>query len=85
MFNLYIIAGPNGSGKSTFAQEFLPRYAKCRHFLNTDLIALGLSPFDPTAVRLKAGRLLYHKLEYLLTIKRILHLNQLCLANHMSH
>jgi len=58
MPNLYIIAGPNGSGKSTFAQEFLPKFAKCRHFLNTDLIALGLSPFDPTEVRLKAGRLL---------------------------
>ena len=56
--NLYIVAGPNGAGKTTFAREFLPHYAKCRNFVNADLIAQGLSPFSPTAAGLKAGRLL---------------------------
>lgn len=63
MPKLFIIAGPNGSGKTTFAQEFLPRFAKCNHFLNADLIALGLSPFDPVKVRLKAGRLLLSQID----------------------
>jgi hypothetical protein len=45
--NLYIVAGPNGAGKSTFARLFLPDYADCREFVNADLIAAGLSPFNP--------------------------------------
>ena len=48
--NCFIIAGPNGAGKTTFATEFLPLYANCRNFINADLIARGLSPFDPDAV-----------------------------------
>lgn len=54
--NCYIIAGPNGAGKTTFAMEFLPLYANCRNFINADLIARGLSPFDPDAALLRAGR-----------------------------
>jgi predicted ABC-type ATPase len=54
--NCYIIAGPNGAGKTTFATEFLPLYANCRNFINADLIARGLSPFDPDAGLLRAGR-----------------------------
>src|SRR6266581_3529978 len=54
--NCYIIAGPNGAGKTTFATEFLPHYADCRNFINADLIARGLSPFDPDAAMLRAGR-----------------------------
>ena len=56
--NLYVIAGPNGAGKTTFAKEFLPHYAKCKNFVNADLIAQGLSPFSPEAAGIKAGRLL---------------------------
>jgi predicted ABC-type ATPase len=55
---IYLIAGCNGAGKTTFAREFLPQEAKCLNFLNADLIALGLSPFDSRAGALKAGRLL---------------------------
>ena len=55
---LYVIAGPNGSGKTTFAQEFLPHYADCFEFVNADLIAKGLSPFGPSKVAIKAGKLL---------------------------
>ncbi len=53
---LYVIAGPNGAGKTTFAREFLPRFAKCREFVNADLIAGGLSPFSPATVAVEAGR-----------------------------
>ncbi len=54
--NCYIIAGPNGAGKTTFATEFLPLYAKCRNFINPDLLARAYSPFDPDAGMLRAGR-----------------------------
>jgi predicted ABC-type ATPase len=55
---LYIIAGCNGAGKTTFAKEFLPHEVKCLRFYNADEIARGLSPLDPRAGAIKAGRLL---------------------------
>jgi predicted ABC-type ATPase len=55
---LYLIAGCNGAGKTTFAKQFLPHEVKCLNFLNADLIAQGLSPFNTQAAALKAGRLL---------------------------
>jgi predicted ABC-type ATPase len=61
---VFIIAGPNGAEKTTFAREFLPREADCSDFINVDLIAAGLSPFDPDRASLRAGRLM------LLEIKR---------------
>nr|NJM01708.1 Zeta toxin family protein [Desulfobacula sp.] len=53
----YIIAGPNGAGKTTFAEKFLPVEAECLNFLNADLIAKGISPFNPEGVALEAGKL----------------------------
>ena len=44
---IVIIAGPNGAGKTTFAREFLVQEAECPVFINADLIAAGLSPFQP--------------------------------------
>jgi predicted ABC-type ATPase len=54
----YIIAGPNGAGKTTFATEFLPIEAECLNFINVDLIAQGLSPFQPDKMAVEAGRLM---------------------------
>lgn len=54
----YILAGPNGAGKTTFANEFLPIEAECLNFINADLIAQGLSPFQPTKMALEAGRIM---------------------------
>ena len=54
---IYIIAGPNGSGKTTFAKSFLPDYVNCPNFVNADLIAQGLAPFEPRAAAIKAGKL----------------------------
>ena len=59
----YIIAGPNGSGKTTFANEFLPVEAECLNFVNADLIALGLSPFQPEKMGVEAGRLLIQHID----------------------
>ena len=55
---IIIIAGPNGAGKTTFAREYLLKEAHCPHFINVDLIAAGLSPFDPDRVAIQAGRLM---------------------------
>jgi predicted ABC-type ATPase len=63
--NLYIVAGPNGAGKSTFARLFLPDYADCREFVNADLIAAGLSPFNPEGQAIQAGRLMLARIEAL--------------------
>jgi hypothetical protein len=48
---------PNGAGKTTFAREFLPNEAGCPVFTNADLIAAGLSPFQPELAAIKAGAL----------------------------
>ena len=53
---------PNGAGKTTFAREFLPREAHCPDFINADLIAAGLSPFNPDAAALRAGRLMLEEM-----------------------
>ena len=57
-----IIAGPNGAGKTTFAQEFLPKEAECPTFVNADLIAAGLAPFDPERAAFRAGRLMLEEI-----------------------
>lgn len=59
---IVIIAGPNGAGKTTFAHEFLPNEADCPIFVNADLIAAGLSPFQPEAAAFRAGRLLVEEI-----------------------
>jgi len=59
---IVIIAGPNGAGKTTFALEFLPREADCPDFINVDLIATGLSPFDPDRAAIRAGRLMLEEI-----------------------
>jgi predicted ABC-type ATPase len=63
--SLYVVAGPNGAGKSTFARLFLPEYADCREFVNADLIAAGLSPFNPESLDLQAGKLMLERIDAL--------------------
>jgi predicted ABC-type ATPase len=58
-----VIAGPNGAGKTTFAQEFLPAEAGLMTFVNADLIAAGLSPFDPARAAVRAGRLMIRAID----------------------
>lgn len=59
---IIIFAGPNGAGKTTFAEEFLPHEAQCPRFINADLIAAGLSPFDLDAAAIHAGRLMLQEI-----------------------
>ena len=60
-----VIAGPNGAGKTTFAREFLPNDTRVVRFVNSDLIAGGLSPLRPELAALAAGRLFLKELDRL--------------------
>lgn len=60
--NAYIVAGPNGAGKTTFARKFLPVYARCKQFVNADLIAGGIAPFSPEESAIQAGKLLLEQI-----------------------
>lgn len=64
-----IIAGPNGAGKTTFALKYLP-LAQCRHFVNADLIAAGLSPLAPEEQTLAASRLFLREIEQHIVARR---------------
>lgn len=55
---VYIVGGPNGSGKTTFVKQFLPEYVKVKNFVNADDIAVGLSPFDSSAMNITSGKLM---------------------------
>jgi predicted ABC-type ATPase len=59
---IVIIAGPNGAGKTTFAREFLPFEADCPIFINADLIAAGLSPFQPDVAAFRAARVMLEEI-----------------------
>jgi predicted ABC-type ATPase len=60
---IIIIAGPNGAGKTTFAREYLLKEAHCPDFVNVDLIAAGLSPFNPDRAAIQAGRLMLSEIQ----------------------
>lgn len=60
---IYIIAGSNGAGKTTFAAHFLPQYGGTVDFINADLIAKGISPFDVDRAATAAGRIALERFE----------------------
>ncbi|MDR1491180.1 MAG: zeta toxin family protein [Planctomycetaceae bacterium] len=63
---LLIIAGPNGAGKTTTAMHLLPNVLNIRHFVNADMIAGGLSPFDPLQVNWEAAKIMVMRMEQLI-------------------
>jgi len=62
MPNLYIIAGCNGAGKTTASFTVLPELFDCREFVNADTIAAQLSPGNPEAAALEAGRIMLERI-----------------------
>ena len=63
--NVVIIAGPNGAGKSTAAPRLLRDYLGISEFVNADVIAQGMSGFDPASVAIQAGRVMLVRLHEL--------------------
>jgi predicted ABC-type ATPase len=59
-----VIAGPNGTGKTTFARRYLPEDEGVVHFVNADLLAIGLSPLKPGLAAMRAGRLVLQQLDH---------------------
>jgi predicted ABC-type ATPase len=60
-----ILARPNGAGKSTFAPELLQDTLAVSEFVNADVIAHGLSAFDPEGAAMAAGRVMLARLREL--------------------
>lgn len=56
--SILIIAGPNGAGKTTFARSYLLNEADYSTFINADMIAQGLNPFNPERAAFAAGRVM---------------------------
>jgi predicted ABC-type ATPase len=63
--SLIVLAGPNGAGKSTAAPALLRGTLRVTEFVNADVIARGLSAFDPEGVALSAGRIMLRRLDEL--------------------
>jgi predicted ABC-type ATPase len=63
--HIVILAGPNGAGKSTAAPRVLRGALAVDHFVNADVIARGLSGFDPDSAALAAGRIMLDRLDAL--------------------
>src|SRR5258706_12840601 len=63
--SLVVIAGPNGSGKSTAAPALLSGVLGVSEFVNADVIAQGLSAFNPERAAIAAGRIMLARIKEL--------------------
>ena len=63
--NIIVLAGPNGAGKSTAAPDLLYGALHVDEFVNADVIARGLSAFNPEGAALDAGRVMLSRLKEL--------------------
>jgi hypothetical protein len=60
--SVVVLAGPNGAGKSTVAPTLLHAALAVSEFVDADVIAGGLSAFDPESVAFAAGRVMLARL-----------------------
>lgn len=60
-----VLAGVNGAGKTTSSRSLLARTLKMMTFVNADVIAQGLSGFNPEAAAIRAGRIMLAELDEL--------------------
>jgi predicted ABC-type ATPase len=63
--NIIIVAGPNGAGKTTASADILVGALSVQKFVNADIIAKGLSSFQPETVAFDAGRIMLQRLHRL--------------------
>ncbi len=63
--HVVVLSGPNGAGKSTAAPALLKGTLGVTEFVNPDVIAQGLSAFEPERVALAAGRVMLTRLREL--------------------
>ena len=60
-----VLGGINGAGKTTSSRTILADTLRVLTFVNADVIAQGLSGFDPDSVNLAAGRIMLDRLHEL--------------------
>src|SRR4051794_17387848 len=60
--SVVVLAGPNGAGKSTSAPSILKDALGVDEFVNADVIARGLSGFEPERAAIAAGRIMLARL-----------------------
>lgn len=70
MPHLVVIAGPNGAGKSTAAPGLLEGLLGIEDFVNADVIARGLSAYNPEGAAIEAGRIMLARLRELAADER---------------
>ena len=63
--SVVILGGPNGAGKSTVAPALLRGALAVNEFVNADVIASGLSAFDPASAAIAAGRVMLARIREL--------------------
>jgi len=63
--HVIVLSGPNGAGKSTAAPAVLKGTLGVMEFVNPDVIAQGLSAFEPERAALAAGRIMLSRLREL--------------------
>ena len=63
--SVIVLVGPNGSGKTTAAPTLLQGKLGVGEFVNADLIASGISVFDPDVAGVAAGRVMLARLKEL--------------------
>jgi predicted ABC-type ATPase len=62
---IVVIGGPNGAGKTTISRAVVSESANLTEFVNADVIAQGLSGFDPESAAFQAGRIMLERLREL--------------------
>jgi predicted ABC-type ATPase len=60
-----VLAGANGAGKTTAARNLLADTLRLVTFVNADVVAQGLSGFDPESMAMEAGRIMLGRLHAL--------------------
>jgi predicted ABC-type ATPase len=63
--NLVVLGGPNGAGKTTASRRILVGPLAVDEFVNADIIAQGISAFDPESAAMQAGRVMTERLRQL--------------------
>jgi predicted ABC-type ATPase len=82
--DVFVIGGPNGAGKTTAASRLLPAALELNEFLNADEIARGLSPFDPEANAVPAGRLMIDRIDRLVAAGRSFAFETTCAGHRQA-
>jgi predicted ABC-type ATPase len=60
--SVIVLAGPNGAGKTTASRSLLADTLEVLTFVNADVIAQGLSGFDPDSAAFEASRIMLERM-----------------------